>query len=150
MQYGRAFRRALALTVGGLLVLAGLALLVLPGPGLLLVLAGLVVLAQEFPGVARFVAPVRERAMKAAEDSVSSPWRIAGSVATALALAGAGVVWGLVPALPFSGWSTGVALMISSALLCVLLVWSRQQVRVQRARGERPPSGPEPRDGRGR
>lgn len=141
MRYGRTFRRALALTVGGLLVLVGLALLVLPGPGLLLVLAGLLVLAQEFPALARFVQPVRDRAMKAAEDSVSSPWRIAGSVAVALVLIGAGVTWALVSALPYSGWSAGVALMVSGVLLGVLLVWSRRQVREQRARGERPPSG---------
>jgi hypothetical protein len=46
---------------------------VLPGPGLLLVLAGLIVLAAEFPALERYVDPVRDPAMKAAEDSVSSP-----------------------------------------------------------------------------
>ena len=41
--------------LGGVLVIAGVALLVLPGPGLLLVLAGLLVLATAFPAVRRFV-----------------------------------------------------------------------------------------------
>jgi len=64
--------------LGGLLLIVGIALLVLPGPGLLLVLAGLLVLANAFPAAQRFVAPVRKRATKAAELSVSTPLRRAG------------------------------------------------------------------------
>jgi uncharacterized protein (TIGR02611 family) len=41
--------RVVVITVfGGVLVLAGLAMLVLPGPGLLVIIAGLAVLATEF------------------------------------------------------------------------------------------------------
>lgn len=126
-------KRALVMTVGGVLVLVGAALLVLPGPGMLLVLSGLVVLAREFPGVNRFVEPVRERAMRAAEESVSSAWRIAGSVLCGLALIGAGVVWGVVPDLPLAGWSVGCGLIVSGVILLALLVWSRQRVLSQRA-----------------
>ena len=126
-------KRALVLTVGGVLLLVGVALLVLPGPGLLLVLAGLLVLAREFPGVNRFVGPVRERAMQAAEESVSSGWRIAGSVLCGLALIAAGVVWGVVPDLPLGGWSAGVGLILSGLILLALLVWSRQRVVSKRA-----------------
>jgi hypothetical protein len=110
--------------VGALLVVAGGLLLVLPGPGLLLVLAGLIVLASEFPALRRYVEPVRKRAMQAAEASVSSPWRIAGSVAAGLALIAAGVVWGVRPSLPFGGWGTGVSLILSGLILLGLLVWS--------------------------
>src|SRR5512132_1549979 len=78
---------------GGLLLIAGVALLVLPGPGLLLVLAGLIVLANAFPAMRRFVAPVRKRATKAMEESVSSPLRLAFAVGTGLVLIAAGVVW---------------------------------------------------------
>jgi hypothetical protein len=58
--------------VGGVLLIAGVALLVLPGPGLLLVLAGLLVLASAFPAAQRFVAdrqqpdPVRKHPAGAA------------------------------------------------------------------------------------
>ncbi len=46
--------------------------------------------------------------MRAAEESVSSGWRIAGSVLVGLfLLAGQHVAWGLVPELPYSGWATG-------------------------------------------
>ncbi|HEV7650920.1 MAG TPA: PGPGW domain-containing protein [Actinophytocola sp.] len=118
--------------VGGLVVLIGVALLVLPGPGLLLVLAGLLILASEFPSLERYVDPVRDRAMKAAEDSVSSPLRIAGSVCAGLGLIAAGVVWGLVPWLPFSGWSAGSSLILSGVILFALLIWSYRKVQARR------------------
>jgi putative transmembrane protein PGPGW len=117
---------------GGLVLLIGVALLVLPGPGLLLVLAGLLILASEFPKLERYVDPVRDRAMKAAEDSVSSPLRIAGSVVAGLGLIAAGIVWGLVDWLPFSGWSTGSSLILSGIILFVLLIWSYRKVQARR------------------
>jgi hypothetical protein len=114
---------------GGAVLLAGVALLVLPGPGLLLVLAGLLILAREFPAVDRYVEPVRERAIQAAEESVTSWWRLTGSILTGLALIAAGIVWGLVPALPFSGWSTGSGLILSGFILFGLLYWSYRRVK---------------------
>ncbi len=114
---------------GGLLLVAGVALLVLPGPGLLLVLAGLILLANAFPAVQRFVAPVRKRAMAAMEESVSSPVRIAFSVGTGLVLIAAGIVWGLRPDLPLGGWATGSGLIISGLILLALIVVSYRRVQ---------------------
>jgi hypothetical protein len=139
--------RAILAVLGGALVLVGIALLVLPGPGLLLVFAGMVLLARAVPSLHRHVAPVRARAMRAAEESVSSGWRIAGSVVVGLGLIGAGVAWGLVPRLPFSGWSTGGSLIVSGIVLFVLLVWSHRRLRATRAAaaggapGAEPPAG---------
>ncbi len=45
---GRSARRVAVAVVGGALVVVGLVLCILPGPGLLLVIAGLAVLATEF------------------------------------------------------------------------------------------------------
>ncbi len=45
---------------GFLLILLGIFLLVLPGPGILLILAGLAVLGTEYHWARRLVAPVRE------------------------------------------------------------------------------------------
>lgn len=115
--------------LGGLLLVLGTALLVLPGPGLLLVLAGLVLLSTVFPRLGRYVGPVRMRAMKAAEDSVSSPWRLAGSVLVGVALVAAGLVWGLLPDLPFGGWPTGSSLILSGGVVFALLVYSGRRVR---------------------
>jgi hypothetical protein len=126
-------KSALVAVLGTLLLLVGVALLVLPGPGLLLVLAGLLVLASRFPKVERYVDPVRDQAMKAAEQSVSSPLRIAWSVLAGLALIGAGVLWGLNPDFPLGGWSTGSSLMLSGVVLFVLLVWSYRRVHGRRS-----------------
>src|SRR5919202_6924119 len=79
-------KRVVCGVAGGVLVVVGVVLLVLPGPGLLLVLAGLLVLANGFPAAQRFVEPVERRAMQAAEESVSSPLRILLSVGTGLVL----------------------------------------------------------------
>ncbi|MFD7660385.1 PGPGW domain-containing protein [Actinosynnema sp. NPDC059797] len=133
MGLGKPVKRAALVTAGALLLVVGALLLVLPGPGLLLVLAGLVVLAGEFPALERYVDPVRDRAMKAAEDSVSSPLRVAVSVTAGLLLIAAGITWGLVAALPFGGWGTGSSLILSGLVLLALLVWSHRRVRARRA-----------------
>jgi hypothetical protein len=122
---------------GGLLLVVGVALLVLPGPGLLLVLAGVLVLANGFPSAQRYVGPLKRRAMQAAEESVSSPLRLLFSVGTGLVLIAAGVVWWLKPDLPLGGWPCGVSLILSGIVLLVLLVVSYQRVR----QGRRTPTG---------
>lgn len=117
---------------GGLLLLVGVALLVLPGPGLLLVLAGLLVLANGFPAAQRFVDPVERRAMHAAEESVSSPVRMVFSIGTGVVLIAAGVVWWVVPGLPLGGWPTGASLILSGLILLGVLVVSYRHVRSRR------------------
>jgi hypothetical protein len=125
-------KRVAALVGGGLVLIVGIVLLVLPGPGLLLVLGGLIILANEFPAVEKYVDPVQDRAMKAAEESVSSPLRIAGSVLAGVALLAAGVVWGLFPDLPLGGWATGSSLILSGIVLLALLVYSYRRVQARR------------------
>ncbi len=134
MAAGKQVKRATIAVLGALVLLIGVALLVLPGPGLLLVLAGLLILASEFPTLERYVDPVQERAMKAAEDSVSSPLRITGSVLAGLGLIAAGVVWGLrvFSWLPWPGWSTGSSLILSGIVLLALLWWSHRKVSARR------------------
>lgn len=136
-------KRAALGTAGALLMLIGVALLVLPGPGLLLVFAGLVLFARAVPAVAVFVAPVRVRALQGVEGSVATRPRIAGTLLAGLALIGAGVVWGVQPVagLPFAGWSTGSSLILSGLIILGLLAWSYRRVHGSR------PSRPDPRDG---
>ena len=128
-------KRIACAVAGSILVVVGVVLLVLPGPGLLLVLAGLVVLSQGFPTVQRWVEPVRDRAIKGAEESVFT-------VATGLVLILAGVVWGLQPtvaghALPFGGWATGSSFILSGLIVLALMVWSYRRVQQNRAREDR-------------
>jgi uncharacterized protein (TIGR02611 family) len=125
-------KRVIVLVVGGALVLLGIVLLVLPGPGLLLVLGGLLTLSTEFPAVDRYIDPIQHRAMQAAEQSASSPLRLTGSILAGIALIVAGVVWGVVKTLPLGGWPTGSSLILSGLVLLGLLVFS--YARVQRRR----------------
>ncbi len=143
--------RAVYLVVGGVLLLAGIALLVLPGPGLLLVLGGLLVLGHGFPAAQRFVDPVRRRALSAADESVSSPLRIAFSVLTGVALIVAGVVWATVPGLPLGGWATGSSLIFSGVVLLALLAFSarRRTAHVAQRRADREARQPAGRGRRG-
>jgi hypothetical protein len=119
--------------LGGVLLIAGVALLVLPGPGLLLMLAGLLMLASAFPAAQRFVGPVRKRARKAAEESVSMGPRLAFAVLAGMALIAVGIFWWLVPTLPLGGWPTGSSLILSGSILLALLVVSYRRVKGQRA-----------------
>jgi uncharacterized protein (TIGR02611 family) len=58
---GRAVRRGGVFLVGSALLVAGAAMLVLPGPGIAVMLLGLVVLSAEFQWAQRVLAWARER-----------------------------------------------------------------------------------------
>ena len=58
---GRAFRRGGVFLVGSALLVAGAAMLVLPGPGIAVMLLGLVVLSAEFQWAQRVLAWARQR-----------------------------------------------------------------------------------------
>ncbi|MEV7216048.1 PGPGW domain-containing protein [Kitasatospora cineracea] len=120
--------RVLLGVAGAGLIAVGVVLLVLPGPGMLLLLAGMVLVARAVPAFARYVEPVRVKAMQGVEASVASGWRIAGSVLAGLGLIAAGVVAVLVPSLPLAGWATGAGLVLSGLILLGLLAWSHRRV----------------------
>jgi uncharacterized protein (TIGR02611 family) len=60
-------RRLLVLLVGGTVVLVGIALLVLPGPGILTIIVGLAILATEFAWAEMLLARARKHAEQAAD-----------------------------------------------------------------------------------
>ena len=62
--------------VGWLLVVAGIAALVLPGPGLLMLFGGLAVLSQQYEWAEKRVAPIERRAKTGAAESVETWPRI--------------------------------------------------------------------------
>lgn len=137
-----AAKRVLLEVVGWLLLLAGIAALVLPGPGLLLMFAGLAVLSQQYEWAERWVEPVRLRALRAAAESVETWPRIVASTVLAVGLVACGVVWIRQPAMPTwwpqddrwwapdeSWWLpgeiwTGVTQIASGVLALVLIVYS--------------------------
>ena len=60
----RSSKRIAVLVVGSALVLGGLAMLVLPGPGIVVVIIGLAVLATEFVWAERMLDRAKEQATK--------------------------------------------------------------------------------------
>ena len=130
-----AAKRVLLEVVGWLLLLAGIAALVLPGPGLLLMFAGLAVLSQQYEWAERWVDPVQYRALKGAAESVETWPRIVASTIFSLGLIGCGVLWIVSPDAP-SWWPlddawwlpggiwTGVTQIASGILALTLIVYS--------------------------
>lgn len=132
---GAALKRLLLEVLGWLLVLAGIAALVLPGPGLLMIFAGLVLLSQQYEWAARRLEPVRLRALRGAADSVETWPRILFSTLVALVIGGFGVLWTIQPPAPswwplkraywlLGGAWTGVTLILSALIALALLVYS--------------------------
>jgi len=130
-----AAKRLLLEVVGWLLLVAGIAALVLPGPGLLLMFAGLAVLSQQYEWADRAVEPVRLRALRGAAESVETWPRIAASTLFSVGLAGCGVLWIVQPDVPSwwpisDGWWlpgglwTGITQIISGILALALIVYS--------------------------
>jgi uncharacterized protein (TIGR02611 family) len=128
-------KRLLLETLGWLLVVAGVAALVLPGPGLLMVFAGLLLLSREYEWARRRLEPVRLRALRGAADSVQTWPRIVLSSLVAIALLCFGLLWTIQPPAPewwpleasywlLGGSWTGITLEISGLLALVLLVYS--------------------------
>lgn len=130
-----AVKRLLLEVVGWVLLLAGIAAMVLPGPGLLLMAAGLAVLSQQYTWAERLLDPVLLRALRAAAQGVETWPRIIASSLGALSIAAFGVLWFIRPDVP--GWWpvadswwlpggawTGVTLVLSSVLALVLIGYS--------------------------
>jgi uncharacterized membrane protein YbaN (DUF454 family) len=126
--------------LGWLLLAAGVAAIILPGPGLLLLALGLWVLAKNYRWADRLLDPVKRAAYRGASESVTSWPRIILSTVLALALIAVGVVWGIHPDPPswwpladkwwlFGGWGTGAFLIASGLLAIGLLGWSMKNFR---------------------
>lgn len=125
---------------GWVLVIFGLVVLVLPGPGLLGLVAGLVLLATRYAWAERLLRPVKIKALQLAIRGVQIWPRITGSVLSGFALIAVGIVWGVRPATPrwwpidqgwwlVGGWGTAITLMVSGAVVLALLVYSFRRFR---------------------
>jgi hypothetical protein len=121
--------------VGWTLVVAGIAALILPGPGLLMIAGGLVVLSQQYEWAERRVEPIRREALKGAARSVETWPKICLTSTMIVLIAATGVLWFVHPASP--GWwplsdrwwlpggkATSISQFGSAAIAAGLLVWS--------------------------
>ena len=85
-------RRLLVLVAGFTLVIAGIFLLVLPGPGLITIAAGLALLSRDVPFARRWLAVVRRRIPETEEGEVAG-WVIVSSAVVGLASIGGSLGW---------------------------------------------------------
>lgn len=126
-----------------MLVVAGVAALVLPGPGLLMLAAGLVILSQEYEWAERRLEPIKNKALRGAAEGVENWVRIALSSALAAGLIACGVLWIWSPPMPdwwpFPEWSwlpggpaTGVTQVLSGLIAIGLIVYSYRRFRIRK------------------
>lgn len=120
-------KRSIVTVVGVLIVALGFALMVLPGPGILLVVIGLAVLATEYAWARDLLGTAKEKAVKAQEEAVASPWRTGATVLFALGMIATGVAmivvddvsWPVWDGLLDSFWKplTGGIVIVTSVIL---------------------------------
>lgn len=136
----RAAKRAVLECLGWTLVVAGIAALVLPGPGLLMLFGGMVILSQQYDWAERRLRPVEEKALKTAAESVQTWPRIIASTFGAVWIMATGAVWMIRPPAPewwpfgerwwlLGGWPAGLTLVLSGLLAMALLVYSFRRFR---------------------
>jgi uncharacterized protein (TIGR02611 family) len=91
---GRNGKRIAVTVVGFVVLLAGLVMMVTPGPGIVVILLGLAILATEWAWAERALDRAKERGQDVLRTATASPVRIALSVAATLAgIAAAIVAW---------------------------------------------------------
>lgn len=135
-------RRSIVTVVGLLVVVGGIALMVLPGPGILLVVVGLAVLATEYAWARNLLGTAKEKAVKAQQEAVARPWRTWTTVLFALGMIGVGVAMLLVEDVAWPVWDgmldpfwrplTGGVVIVTSV---VLLTTTALAVRDARSDG---------------
>jgi len=139
----RWFRRTGSEILGWTLVVIGIPLMPLPGPGTIVLVAGVALLAPHYAWARRILDPLRRRAVEAARYGVATLPRITISALGGLWLFVAGIVWWISPTipefdvwfmhfgprLPAAGWGTGLGLMASAVAAWILLAYSIRRWR---------------------
>ncbi|SFB33017.1 PGPGW domain-containing protein [Cellulomonas marina] len=132
--------RRLAVTlVGAALLLLGLAMMVLPGPGILGIVAGLAVLASEYVWARRLLVRAKDKAEEAQRAAVASPVRTGASLVFALGMVVVGtlmvlvedVAWPLLEGPLDTVWSpvTGTILVVTGLVLATTTVVTLRSAR---------------------
>ncbi|GGL96801.1 PGPGW domain-containing protein [Nakamurella endophytica] len=113
--------------LGGLLTLAGIALLVLPGPGFVLIAVGLAVLATRFSWARKPLDYAKDKAQQGMDEVTKSPWRAALALLCALALIALGVLQLAGVDVPLVTTITAVVLVLSGLALIGTLVYAQRR-----------------------
>ena len=128
--------------LGGLLTLAGIGLLILPGPGFIVIFAGLAVLATRFSWAKKPLDYAQEKAEQGIEEVGKSPLRAAGAVLAALVLIVIGVLTIAGVDIPFLNAFTAVVLVLSGLFLVGSVVLARRQEKREEAKAHLPAATP--------
>lgn len=123
----RRFAVVAVAVVGGTLTLAGVALLVLPGPGFVLVAAGLALLATKFTWAARPLAYAKDKAQVGMDEVAQSRRRAALAVLGAVGLLVAGALEIAGVDLPLVNLLTASLLILSGLGLIGTIVYARRR-----------------------
>lgn len=129
--------------LGWFLVVAGVILWPLPGPGTIVLVAGVALLSRHYVWARRILEPLRTKAVAAAKLGVATWPRITASALGGLWLFGLGVVWWVSPEipefdliglhfgplLPLAGWGTSLGLLTSAFVGWGLLAYSVKRWR---------------------
>jgi uncharacterized protein (TIGR02611 family) len=90
---GRSGKRIAVTVVGFAVLIAGLIMMVTPGPGVLAIIAGLAILATEWAWAERMLDRAKKGGKVMVDQATASPLRIALSVTATLAGVAAVVLW---------------------------------------------------------
>jgi uncharacterized protein (TIGR02611 family) len=114
----RTVKKSAATILGAALLAVGLAMMILPGPGILVIVAGLAVLATEYMWARSLLDRARTQAEKVQAAAVANRWRTAGTVAFAVGMLALGIAMLVVDLdLPFWGGLTGGVLIVTALVL---------------------------------
>jgi uncharacterized protein (TIGR02611 family) len=104
------FRRTGSEILGWTIVVVGIILMPLPGPGMLIVASGLAVLSRNYVWAQKLLEPIERKATEAAKFSVATWPRVFLSFLGGVWLAALGVIWWVSPKIPeFEVFSLGIA-----------------------------------------
>ncbi len=131
--------------IGWTLMVVGVILMPLPGPGTLIVVTGLVLLAQNNEWAERQLSPMKKQAYRAAKEGVKTWPRIVASAFGGMCVVAVGTTFILSPPAPdfwpvsdrwwlLGGAWAGVSIVVSGLIALGLLVYS-----VKKFRGDRDP-----------
>jgi uncharacterized protein (TIGR02611 family) len=121
--------------IGGLLLVAGVAALVLPGPGMLLCILGLIVLASEYVWAQRSLHWARRKSQQSIERGASSRIATYASVTGGFGLLVVGIAE-LVVGVPMVTSLSAAMFIASGSVIVATTAWSRRQhLRASQGRG---------------
>ena len=125
----RLLRRIAVSVVGTVILVAGLVLLVAPGPGLVVIALALAVFAIEFQWARRNLAAVQARARLAALKTAASRVATASAVLFGVGAIGLGGVLVFTDLLPLSGVGTGVGVAVGGLTVLLTTAYGIRELR---------------------